>query len=250
MPRLAHPICTYGELRYHFAHAQQGTNFLRFVFRPKKKTYTTYLFRAVLILLVCFFLAMWVFDSAWWFLSTMLMEVVFLYFAELEVQKGVKLEFPEHSAVQNIDRQPMSMRRTIIKYAYFTARLAREHVQPSLIELENTLKLAEIYRTGRPSGLTSLLRHPIVILILGTIAYSFNETIKKAPATSADWTHFMLVCWVVSIAMLFAGIAHMIRTLEPTQQWMFECCLRWYQLEKDATGSRYAPAQEIRLNLL
>ncbi|WP_308921534.1 hypothetical protein [Janthinobacterium sp. J1-1] len=180
----------------------------------------------------------------------MLMEAVFLYCAELEVQKGVALEFPEYSAVKNLDRQPMRMRRAIIRYAYFTARLAREHAQPSLLELKNALKLAEINRTGRPPGLTSLLRHPIVILILGTIAYSFNETIKKAPATSADWTHFMSVCWLVAIALLFAGIAHMIRTLEPTQQWMFECCLRWYQLERETIASRYSSAQEIRLSLL
>lgn len=147
-----------------------------------------------------------------------MLEAVALYCAEFEVQRGVQAAFPMHSAVRNLHRQPLRMRRLITRYTYFTARLVREHVQLTALDVAHALQIAEIDRAGRPPGLISLLRHPIIILIFGTIAFSLNETIKAAPTAAAHWWRFVLVCWLVSFVLLFAGIAHMVRYLEPMEQ--------------------------------
>lgn len=249
MSKLAHPLCSYGELRFHFKHALKGANLLKLAFIPKEFGAVNYLMYVVLALLLISFAAIGLIDAVWTFPTTLLMEGIFFHIAERCIWRGVRLAFPKNSAVQNLERQQRKTCRALIRYAYFAARLAKEHAQPTVNELTNALKIAEIYRTGHPPGLSGFFRHPIVILVLGTLAFSFNDTIKKLPAT-ADWEHFKQVFVMVVIFILFAGLAYTLRYLEPSKQWQFECCLSWQLIEKESRLESTKASPDKRLSLL
>lgn len=239
-----HPVDCYGQLRFQFSRALKGSNLLKLAFMPKTAAANTYVLRLLMITLCAMIGATVIWNSPWVFLATLVLEGAMIYVAELEMRRGVRNAFPSDDAVGNLDRQDWQLQRLIIRYVYFKRRLALEGILPSRAQLSAALQMIEIERTGRPPAWTSVFRHPVFILLLGTVAYAFNTKIVGRADAVVNLPYFWAVCCG---AFVFAGmmvIAHGLRYAGASQQWQFECCLRWYMLERGEGDRR--PAMKHR----
>lgn len=228
-------ISSYADLRYAFQHAQKDAPFFRLAFFPITTTYITYTLRAIGPLFLMAFIGAYLLDNGWLFALAIALEVLAMFLLENEIQRGVRGELPENSAVQNLWKQPLRLRRPAIRYAYFKELMHAQGIRPSMVELTTTLKIVEFNRTTRPPGLTGLLRHPMMVAIfVGILVYAFNAKIVGGPSSAADWRHFLLILFALAALFWVASIAYALRYMEPLEEWQFECCLRWYQLERES----------------
>ena len=233
------PIFSYAELRHAFQHAQKDAPFLRLAFLPTQITHITYLLRVIAPLFLMAFAGAYFLENAWLFGLTITLEVLAIFLIESEIQRGVLAELPEDTAVQNLHKQPRRLRRPIIRYAYFKKQMNALSSQPSILKIAAALDIVEINRSNRPPGLTGLLRHPMMVaLFVGIAVYAFNTKIVGGPGPipSADWSHFLLSLFALSVLFWVASIAYALRYMEPLEEWQFECCLRWYLLERKLEG--------------
>lgn len=229
------PISFYAELRYAFKHAQKDAPFFRLAFLPTQATHTTYLLRAIGPLFLMAFVGSYLLENSWLFALALSLEVLAIFLLENEIQRGVEAELPGNSAVQNLSKQPRRLRRPIIRYAYFKEQMNTARLRPSIAELTATLKIVEINRSNRPPGVTGLMRHPMVVAVfVGILVYAFNAKIVGSPGAAADWRYFLLVLFALAALFWVASIAYALRYMEPLEEWQFERCLRWYQLERES----------------
>lgn len=233
------PIFSYAELRYAFQHAQRGAPFLRLAFLPTQATYITYSLRVIGLLFLMAFTGAYLLENVWLFALVITLEVLAMFLIESEIQRGAPAELPEDSALQNLHKQPRRLRRPIIRYAYFKRQMNTLSSQPSMLEVEAALDIVEINRSNRPPGLTGLLRHPMMVaLFVGIAVYAFNTKIVggHGPSPTVDWSPFLLSLFTLAVLFLGASISYALRYMEPLEEWQFECCLRWYLLERKSEG--------------
>lgn len=233
------PIFTYAELQHAFQHAQKRAPFLRLAFLPVQTTYITYSLRLIGPLFLMAVAGAYFLKNVWLFALAITLEVLAMFLIESEIQRGVPAELPEDSALQNLHKQPRRLRRPIIRYAYFKKQMNTLSSPPSTTEVAAALDFVDINRSNRPPGLTGLLRHPMMVaLFVGIAVYAFNTKIVGGPGPSptADWSHFLLSLFALAVLFWFASISYALRYMEPLEEWQFECCLRWYLLERKSEG--------------
>jgi hypothetical protein len=231
----ANTIRLHGELYHTFNHALAGRGLLRLAFRPLRKLAITYWLWGLTCLMAGSLVLSYKLEREPFFLATIGFMFFFFVVAELALQHGVRQAFPSDSLVSNLNQQPWKLRRAIIRYAYFCESLCEQRNLPSVDELDDCLGFIEINRNGRPPSWTSFLRHPLVVTTYGILIYTFNIYIVGIPKAGGNWTYFANVGLLVFFVLFIGGLIYTFRYMDPNAHWEFECCVRWYRIQRGET---------------
>lgn len=224
----------HGLLYYTFNHAMSGAPLLKIAFRPERKTVLTYLLWALsTCMLTSIALTFPLKDNADWpFLTSIGLMPFFFIVAELAIQRGVSEAFPGDEVVSNLRQQPWKLRRPIMRYAFLSKAMQEQGKVPSVEELNDCLEFIEINRNGRPPRWTSYLRHPLVVTVFGILIYTFNTHVIPSHKGGDGWAFFGNVSVFVFFLLFVGGVVYGLRYIDPNAEWQFECCIRWYRLQR------------------
>jgi len=225
-------IQLHGTLRSAFNKAMSGHNLIRIAFMPQQQTYLTYL---LWITTLCMFgligvgytFAVHVERP---FLAGICLIPVFFVLAEMAIHRGVSAAFSDDDMVRDLSLQPWRLRRPIIRYAFMRELLRRHHKGHTVDELEDCLEFIQISRNGRPPGVTGFLRHPLVVALFTVSIYTISIRFIGTDPKNL-WPSIASFLFIVSLLLWIGGVAYFLRYFDPSEEWHFECCIRWYSLE-------------------
>lgn len=226
-------IQLHGALRSAFHGAMSGRNLLRLSFLPKKKTLITYLlWGATLCMVVLIGLAnAFVTYQEWLFAAGACCMPIFFLLAEMAIHRGVSVVFADDAVVGSVCQQPWKLRRPIIRYAFMRDALRRQGVSHTIDELHDCLESISISRDGRPPGMTGFLRHPLVVSVFSLSIYTVSLRLGSSAGSVAGWSSVAGFLFTMVLLLWIGLTAYFLRYVDPSEEWHFECCIRWYCLE-------------------
>jgi hypothetical protein len=164
------------------------------------------------------------------FVFTVFLEAAMIVTAEIAGLKSIRMQNIDDNLLSKLSDHSGNLRRPIVQLRGAIIYLDSIDNVLSLEEIESCLELIEINKKDIPLGISGFFRHPMVLLLLGMIAFAFNSKIAEGFKSVSIWQSLVNVCALVSLPLFVLLMIHLIRQSNEMSNWKFQRFVRWFRL--------------------